>query len=77
MASLFAMASLVSAGFVEEVFSKACELMTTSSASTGNCVPVYTEYPKCHVKTSVTWKCVPGCTQRHEDKSSLGTCQCP
>ena len=35
MASLFAMASLVSAGFVEEVFSEVCELMTTSSAGTG------------------------------------------
>ena len=32
MASLFAMASLVSAGFVEEVFSEVCELMTTSSS---------------------------------------------
>ena len=35
MASLFAMASLVSAGFIEEVFSEVCELMTTSSAGTG------------------------------------------
>lgn len=35
MASLFAMASLVSAGFVEEIFSEVCELMTTSSSGGG------------------------------------------
>lgn len=36
MASLFSMASLVSAGFVEEVFSEVCELMTTSSSGTSD-----------------------------------------
>ena len=45
MASLFAMASLVSAGFVEEVFSEVCELMTTSSAGT------------VHIHTKVTRTC--------------------
>lgn len=72
---LFSMASLVSAGFVEEIFKESCEIMRGSSGS-GGCTPHYEECPKCYVKLSVTWECIPGCNQNHQDMEELGQCNC-
>ena len=73
---LFSTSSLVSAGFVEEIFKESCEIMRGSSGS-GGCIPHYTECEGCHVKLSVVWECIPGCNQNHVNKEELGQCLCP
>ena len=76
MASLFAMASLVSAGFVEEVFSEVCGLIATSSNGGGTCpatsTPIYcSTHP--YMKTGCTWS---GCTCGGHKSVSWGCCEC-
>ena len=76
MASLFAMASLVSAGFVEEVFSEVCERMTASSSGASGCnaTPKYRMCEKGNCVLGVSWSCG-GCST-HQNKDFGRTCTC-
>ena len=77
MTTLFSISTAVSADFVETVFEEVCELMRTSSSNTGICTPNYDTCPKCFVKKSVTYTCIPGCRNKdHKGERELGTCQC-
>lgn len=51
MATLFSISTMVSAGFVEEVFEEVCDMMTTSSSNTH----VHTN--DCYSDVQVTVKC--------------------
>lgn len=76
MASLFAMSSLVSAGFVEEVFSEVCELMSTSSSGVSGCSGTQS-YRMCdnnNCYLGVTWSCG-GCSI-HQNKDFDRNCTC-
>lgn len=75
MATLFSISTMVSAGFVEEVFEDVCEMMTTSSAE-GECNAtsslVYFECGNC--PKGVVWSCG-GCA-KHKNKDFGTICKC-
>lgn len=77
MATLFSISTMVSAGFVEEIFEEVCDMMTVSSSISKKDCPAVKSYKPCDYCQRPITAVWTGCICGHHTTTDIKSCGCP